>query len=151
MRRIGEKEGLSYSVGSFLSADSFFERGSFGLFAIYAPQNRARVEAALTEELRKTLAEGFSAEEVEAGKKGLLQSRQLARSSDGTVASRLASYLVLGRNFAWEEEQERRLAPLTPKAVPQAPRRHTDPAQLSVVRPGEFHAAPAPPPRPTPP
>ncbi len=55
MRRIREKEGLSYSVGSFLSADSFFERGSFGLFAIYAPQNRARVEAALTEELRKAL------------------------------------------------------------------------------------------------
>src|SRR5207248_1788210 len=65
VRRIREKEGLSYSVGSFLSADSFFERGSFGLFAIYAPQNRARVEAALAEELRKALAEGFSVEEVE--------------------------------------------------------------------------------------
>src|SRR5881275_1820144 len=95
-----------------LSADSFFERGSFGLFAIYAPQNRARVEAALAEELRKALAEGFSVEEVEAGKKGLLQARQLARSSDGTIASRLASYLVLGRTFAWEEEQERRIAAL---------------------------------------
>ena len=61
MQRIREKEGLSYSVGSFLSADSFFERGSFGVFAIYAPQNRARVEAALAEELRNALAAGFSA------------------------------------------------------------------------------------------
>src|SRR5260370_41630009 len=103
MRRSREKEGLSYSVGSFLSADSFFERGSFGLFAIYAPQNRARIEAALAEELRKALAEGFSEEEVEAGKKGLLQARQLARSSDGAVAGRLASYPVLGRPFAREE------------------------------------------------
>src|SRR6266513_1368977 len=73
MRRIREKEGLSYSVGSFLSADSFFQRGSFGVSAIYAPQNRARVEAALSEELRKAFADGFSAEEIEAGKKGLLQ------------------------------------------------------------------------------
>src|SRR3977135_2262347 len=138
MRRIREKEGLSYSVGSFLSADSFFERGSFGVFAIYAPQNRARVEAALAEELRKALAEGFSAEEVAAGKKGLLQSRQLARSSDGTVASRLVSYLVLGRTFAWEEEQERRIAALTPKAVAGALRRYVDPARLSVVKAGDF-------------
>jgi zinc protease len=148
MRRIREKEGLSYSVGSFLSADSFFERGSFGLFAIYAPQNRARVEAALAEELRKALAEGFSAEEVEAGKKGLLQSRQLARSSDGTVASRLASYLVLGRTFAWEEEQERRIAALTPKAVADALRRYVDPARLSVVKAGDFTSVAANPPGP---
>ncbi|HMG59520.1 MAG TPA: pitrilysin family protein, partial [Burkholderiales bacterium] len=138
MRRIREKEGLSYSVGSFLSADSFFERGSFGVFAIYAPQNRARVEAALTEELRKALAGGFSPEEVEAGKKGLLQSRQLARSSDGTVASRLVSYLVLGRTFAWEEEQERRIAAMTPKAVIETLRRYIDPAKLSVVKAGDF-------------
>ena len=138
MRRIREKEGLSYSVGSFLSADSFFERGSFGVFAIYAPQNRARVEAALAEELRKALADGFSEEEVEAGKKGLLQSRQLARSSDGTVASRLASYLVLGRTFAWEEEQERRITAMTPKAVVEALRRHIDPAKLSVIKAGDF-------------
>src|SRR5258708_21633968 len=99
---MGGRGGLSYSVGSFLSADRFLEGGRCGVFAIYAPQNRARVEAALTEELRKALAEGFSAQEVETGKKGLLQSRQLARSSDGTVAGRLASYLVLGRTFAWE-------------------------------------------------
>ncbi len=148
VRRIREKEGLSYSVGSFLSADSFFERGSFGVFAIYAPQNRARVEAALAEELRKALAEGFSAEEVEAGKKGLLQSRQLARSSDGTVASRLVSYLVLGRTFAWEEEQERRIAAMTPKAVAEAMRRYLDPAKLSVVKAGDFTSVAANPPGP---
>src|SRR5712691_2280801 len=147
-RRIREKEGLSYSVGSFLSADSYFERGSFGVFAIYAPQNRARVEAALAEELRKALAEGFSAEEVEAGKKGLLQSRQLARSSDGTVASRLASYLVLGRTFAWEEELERRIAAMTPKAVADALRRYVDPARLSVVKAGDFASVAANPPGP---
>jgi len=148
MRRIREKEGLSYSVGSFLSADSFFERGSFGVFAIYAPQNRARVEAALAEELRKALAEGFGAEEIEAGKKGMLQARQLARSSDGTVASRLASYLVLGRTFAWEEEQERRIAALAPKAVVEALRRHIDPAKLSVVKAGDFASVAANPPGP---
>ena len=138
VRRIREKEGLSYSVGSFISADSFYERGAFGVFAIYAPQNRARVEAAVKEEIGKAFAEGFTAQEIEAGKKGLLQSRQLARSSDASVANRLVSYLVLGRTFAWDEELERRIAALTPQAVVEAMRRRIDPAKLSVIKAGDF-------------
>jgi len=138
VRRIREKEGLSYSVGSFLSADSFDERGVFGIFAIYAPQNRARVEAAVGEELRRALAEGFSAEEVDAGKKGLLQARQLARSNDGALAGRLASYLVLGRSFAWDRQLEERIAALTRQDVLEALRRYLDPAKLSIVKAGDF-------------
>ncbi len=61
-RRVREKEGLSYSVGSFLSADSFSERGSFGVFAIYAPQNRTKVETAIArgtpQGARRRLREG---------------------------------------------------------------------------------------------
>src|SRR5882672_4604966 len=138
MRRIREKEGLSYSVGSFLTADSFYPRGAFGAFAIYAPQNRARVDAALNDEIRKALAEGFTAQEVEAGKKGFLQARQLARSNDATVAGRLVSYLVLGRTFLWDEDVERRVASLTPQAVVEALRRRIDPAKLSIVKAGDF-------------
>ena len=137
-RRIREKEGLSYSVGSFLSADSFSERGSFGVFAIYAPQNRAKVETAIAEEIRKALAEGFSNEEIEAGKKGLLQARQLARSNDENLANRLGSYLVLDRTFSWDEEFEGQIAALTPKSVVEALRRHLDPAKLSTVKAGDF-------------
>ncbi|MGB5081372.1 MAG: pitrilysin family protein [Burkholderiales bacterium] len=143
MRRIREKEGLSYSVGSFLSADSFSERGAFGVYAIYAPQNRAKLEAAIGEELRSALSAGFSPEEIEAGKKGLLQARQLARSNDENLAGRLASYLVLGRTFSWDEELERRIAALTPQAVAAALRRYIDPARLSVFKAGDFSKAAA--------
>ncbi|MGC2519894.1 MAG: pitrilysin family protein [Burkholderiales bacterium] len=137
-RRIREQEGLSYSVGSFLSADSFDERGSFGVYAIYAPQNRAKVEALAGEALRDALAGGFGAEEVEAAKKGVLQARQVARTQDGNLAGRLDSYLVLGRTFAWDEELERRIAALTPKEILDAMRRYIDPAKLSVVKAGDF-------------
>jgi zinc protease len=151
VRRIREKEGLSYSVGSFVSADSFYARGAFGISAIYAPQNRSRVEAALSDEIRKAFADGFTAQEVEAGKKGLLQARQLARSNDSAVAGRLVSYLVLGRTFSWDEDLERKIAALTPEAVKDALRRRIDPAKLSFVKAGDFAkvaAAPAAPARP---
>jgi zinc protease len=149
VRRIREKEGLSYSVGSFLAADSFYPRGSFGVFAIFAPQNRARVEAAVNEEIRSALAEGFTAPELEAGKKGFLQARLLARSNDGAVAGRLASYLVLGRTFAWDEDLERKVAALTPQAVLEAMRRHIDPARLSIVKAGDFASIAAAAPKPS--
>jgi zinc protease len=138
MRRIREKEGLSYSVGSFLSADSYSERTAFGVYAIYAPQNRVQVESAVRDELRKALEEGFSAEEIEAGKKGLLKARQLARTSDEDVAGRLAAYLALDRTFSWDEELERRISALSPQAVLDALRRHVDPARLSVFKAGDF-------------
>ncbi|HEY6239622.1 MAG TPA: insulinase family protein, partial [Burkholderiales bacterium] len=150
MRRIREKEGLSYSVGSFLSADSFFERGSFGTYAIFAPQNRAKVEAAMEEELHKAAAAGFSGREIEAGKKGLLQARQLARSNDENLASRLVSYLVLDRTFLWEEDFERKTASLTPKIVNETLRRYIDPARLSIVKAGDFASVAANPSGPNP-
>ena len=148
MRRVREKEGLSYSVGSFLVADSFDPRGAFGTFAIFAPQNRARVEAAMNEELRRAFTEGFTAQEVEAAKKGFLQARQLARSNDAALAGRLVSYLVLGRTLAWDEELERKVAALTPQAVLEAMRRHIDLAALSVVKAGDFANLAANPPGP---
>lgn len=142
-RRVRETEGLSYSVGSYLVADSFFRRGVFGIYAIYAPQNRARVEAAIGEELRKALAGGFGSDEVEAGKRSLLQARQVARSSDEYLASRLAAYLELGRTFAWDTDLERRIAALTPEQIIAVMRRYIDPAKLSVVKAGDFNGVAA--------
>jgi zinc protease len=139
-RRVREREGLSYGVGSFLSASSFEERGDFGLYAIYAPQNRARVETALREELGRALSDGFTAEEVDAGKKDLLNARKLARTQDGALAGRLLSYLVLGRTFAWDTQLEKRIQSLTPEEVLEALRRHLDPGKLSFVKAGDFSA-----------
>jgi len=137
-RRIREKEGLSYSVGSYITADGFYERGIFGVYAIYAPQNRARVETAVGEEIRRALKDGFGGEEVAAAKKSLLKARQVARSNDETLAARLASYLELDRSFAWDADLERRIAALTPDQVVDALRRYIDPAKLSVVKAGDF-------------
>jgi zinc protease len=140
-RRIREQEGLSYSVSSSLSVSSFEEAGQFAISAIYAPQNRDRLEGIVREELQRALAEGFSDEEVSMGKQGLLQARQLGRNQDGALASRLVSHLHLGRTFAWDERLEERIASLTPAEVNAAARRHLRLEQLSMVRAGDFKSA----------
>ncbi len=138
LRRVREQEGLSYSVGSYVTADSLDEHGVFGVYAIYAPQNRARLESLILAEIRKALAQGFGAAEVETAKRGLLQARKIARTQDEALAGRLSSYLYLGRTFAWDEQLERRVAALTPQEVLAAMRKYLDPARLSIVKAGDF-------------
>jgi zinc protease len=136
--RVREKEGLSYSIHSFLSADALDETGSFGISAIFAPQNRSRVEDAIREEIGRALAQGFSDAEVETAKKGLLEARRIARSQNRSLATRLSNYLFVGRTFAWDVDFEKRIGALDPAAVTAALRRHIDPARVSVVKAGDF-------------
>lgn len=142
-RRIREREGLSYSVSSFLGAGSFEAKGEFGIAAIFAPQNRDRMEVLVKEELQRVLQEGFSEAEVSEGKKGLLQSRHVARTQDGAVAGRLATLLYLGRTLRWDEDQDRRIASLSARDVVEAVRRHIHPDKLSMVWAGDFRSVAA--------
>ncbi|MDX1375840.1 MAG: pitrilysin family protein, partial [Burkholderiales bacterium] len=138
--RIREKEGLSYSVYTWFRAGRRDKVARFNASAIFAPQNRVRVETALNEELARALKDGFSPAEVEAAKSGLLQARRIARTREGVLAGRLAAYLHLGRTFQWDVEFERRIAALTPQQVLAALRAHLDPKQLSVIVAGDFPA-----------
>jgi zinc protease len=138
--RIREKEGLSYSVYSWFRAGRRDKVARFNVSAIFAPQNRTRVETALSEELSRALEHGFTPEEVAAAKNGLLQARRIARTRDGSLAGRLAGYLHLGRTFEWDVAFEARIAALAPGEIQAALRRHLDPARLSLVAAGDFPA-----------
>jgi zinc protease len=106
--------------------------------AIFAPQNKARVERAVREELERALRDGFTEAEVAAAKKGLLESRRLARTQDPQLAARLAHYLHLDRTFQWDIELEARIGALTPGAVRDALRRHVELERLAVTMAGDF-------------
>jgi zinc protease len=139
--RIRDKEGLSYGVGSQLAASPLDDSGAFTTFAIYAPQNAARLESAFREEIAKVLADGFTASEVADAKSGWLQSRQITRSQDASVARMLTAELYLGRTFAWDAELDRKVQALTPEQVLAAMRRHIDPAKMTLVKAGDFDKA----------
>jgi zinc protease len=136
--RVREKEGLSYSTYTTFTSSALDESAAFRVASIFAPQNRARVEHAIREELARAVHEGFSAAEVDAGKRSVLEARRLARSQDRALASRLGHYLFVKRTFAWDLEFEARVAALTPQQVNAALRRHIDPARLSVVVAGDL-------------
>jgi zinc protease len=136
--RVREKEGLSYSTYTSFNSSAFDEAAAFRVSAIFAPQNRSRVERAIREELERAVREGLAAEEIEDGKKALLEARRMGRTQDRALANRLGSYLFAKRTFAWDIEFEQKIAALTPAQVNAALRRHIDPAKLSIIAAGDF-------------
>ncbi len=136
--RIREKEGLSYSIYSTFSASPLDKSANFGVSAIFAPQNRRKVENAVKEEIDQVLQQGYTEAEVTAGKSGILEARKLARTQDRSLLGRLGMYLFANRSFAWDIDFERKIAALTPTEIRDALRRHLDAAKLSVRMAGDF-------------
>ena len=136
--RLRQKEGLSYGVRSNFSASSWEKDATFLSYAIYAPQNAAKLEAAFKEEIAKILDEGFTADEIAPAKQGWLQRRKVSRSQERELASRLASLQHRQRTLAWEAELESRVQALTAEDILKAMRRHIDLKKMSMVKAGDF-------------
>jgi zinc protease len=136
--RIRQKDGLSYGVGSDLSVGSLDRAGAWSAYAIAAPANVARVEAALREELARALKDGFTDAEVAAAKSGIIQRRTQNRSQDGTIASGWINNLYLGRTWQFSREFDEKIAALTTAQVNAALRKYLDPAKVTIVKAGDF-------------
>jgi zinc protease len=141
--RIRVKDGLSYGVGSSLSAKPNEKDGQFQAFAIAAPQNVLKVEAAFKEEMQRALADGFTQKELDDDRTGWLQEQQVNRSEDGSLVRTLTSRDYDGRTMAWDEELATKVSALTPGDIGKAVRRNIDPAQISIVKAGDFKKAAA--------
>jgi zinc protease len=140
--RIRQKDGLSYGVQSIFQASASDSSAQWIGFAIYAPQNRDKLEAAFREELLKAAVEGFTAEEIAKAKEGWISARKGPRAQDGVIARHLGSNLFLGRQFAADEKLEAAVAALTPAELQAVVKRYLDPDALAVVKAGDFRPKP---------
>jgi zinc protease len=136
--RIRQKDGISYGVGSFMNVSSEDRAGRFIGYAIYAPENVAKVEAAFREELERAVRDGLTADELDKARLGWLQNQTVTRADDGALAGDLQGKVYLGRTMAFDAELERRVRALTLDDVNAALRRFLDPARLVVVKAGDF-------------
>lgn len=136
--RIREKEGLSYSVYSYVDWNTVEANSAWVASAIFAPQNLEKVEKALQEEVRKALAQGFTQAELEAGRKGLLNYRRLSRAQDGRLASAWVGNLYLGRTFAESARVDAALESLSLEQVNAALRKYVKPEQFVIGVGGDF-------------
>jgi zinc protease len=137
-KRIREAEGLSYDVRSQIDWFNIDRNSTWQASAIFAPQNRAKVEAAFREELARALKDGFTDKELAEGKASLLSLRQLSRAQDGGVAFALANNLYLDRTFALAAKVDAAIGQLTLEQVNAALRKYVTPDKFVSVFAGDF-------------
>jgi zinc protease len=135
--RVRQRDGLSYGAGSGLNLSSIDRASSFGIGAIGAPQNIAKIEAAIRDELTRAAREGFNQKELDDARNGILQERLLGRSEDGTLAGAWVGNLYLDRSFAFSKQIEDRIRTLTVADLNAAWRKHIDPDRLTVSIAGD--------------
>ena len=136
--RIRQKDGLSYGVGSQFNAGSLDHVGSFLAYAIYAPENAAKLESAFAEEITKVVTEGFTAEEIAAAKSGWSQSRTVNRAQDAGLAGTLNNYLFIDRDLLWDESFEKKVMALTPDQINAAMKKHISLDKINIIKAGDF-------------
>jgi zinc protease len=88
-----------------------------------------------------TVRDGFNAAELAAAKKALRDERIGARSSDSGLLNLISAREQYGRTLAWDDELDAKLQALTLDQVNAAFRRHINPAQVSIVKGGDFKRA----------
>jgi zinc protease len=93
--------------------------------------------------MQRALAGGFTQKELDDDRNGWLQGQQVNRSEDNSLVRMLAARDYDGRTIAWDEELEKKVSALTPGDVAKAVRRNIDPAQISIVKAGDFKKAAA--------
>jgi len=141
-KRIREGEGLSYSVRSTIDWNNLDRNSQWEASAIFAPQNRAKVETGVREEIARALRDGFSAQEVGEAQSSLLNFRRLSRAQDAGLAQALANNLYLGRSFALSAKVDAAIAQLTPEQVNAAFRQYVRPEAFVSAYAGDFKASP---------
>jgi zinc protease len=136
--RIRQKEGLSYGVGSWFTAESLDKAGTFGAYAIYAPENLKKLEAAFKEEMAVILKDGITQKELDEAKTSIKQARVITRSNDKQLVGKLNAYLFLNRTMQWDINYEAQIMKLSVEDVNKALKKAINLDKISLFKGGDF-------------
>jgi zinc protease len=138
VERLRQKDGLSYGAGSQLQISSFEPNTQITLYALFAPQNRDKVQAGVSQEMERLVRDGITEAELVDAQKSLQQQRQTARAQDAILAGLQLHHARAQRTMAFDTESDRQLAALTLAEVNTVLRKTVEPAKLLHVYAGDF-------------
>jgi zinc protease len=141
--RVRQQEGLSYGVRSGLSPRPKDDRVDLTLYAITNPSNKDKLLKVIREEIDRILADGVTAEELEAAKQSYLQAARISRTGDPALASMLMMSTFTNRTMAAVAEHEQQIRDATVEDVNAALRKYIDPDGIVTVVAGDFANNPA--------
>ncbi|MBM3415158.1 MAG: insulinase family protein [Bacteroidetes bacterium] len=137
-QRLRENEGMSYGAGTFMSTNYRYDVTNWGVYAMFNPLYKGRLDSALHQEVDKALTGGFTKDELEKSKSAWLEGNKTSLGMNNFLASQLRWYLWDNRDLTDFTLFENKIKALTPEAVNAAMRKYFDKSKLVMVYSGDF-------------
>jgi zinc protease len=137
-QRLREKEGMSYGAGSYMDARYKEEQGSWGLYAIFNPLVKNRLDSALNDEISKALSTGFTQDELTRSVKSTMETRKTLLGLDNYLSYQLINYMEDGRDLSDFTDFEDKMKALNLNQVNAAMKKYFDKSKLVLVYAGDF-------------
>ncbi|MBY0481643.1 MAG: insulinase family protein [Chitinophagaceae bacterium] len=138
-KRLRENEGMSYGAGSFFQGNAIDKASQWGVYAIFNPIYKNRLDSALKQEITKAIDKGFTEEELKKSTDSWLQGRKISLGVDAQLANLLESYQYINRDLGWYTDFEKKVTSLKLSEVNQALVKYIKPEKLVLVYGGDFN------------
>lgn len=139
--RLRQKDGVSYGAGAGFGADSNKEdeNSQLYVYAIYNPDNLAKVKLGFEEEIQRFIDGGITEEELANAKNGWIQGENVSRAKDNELTTIINNNIYYHRDMTFQKEMEERIKNLTVADVNAAIVKYLKPFdQWTVVHAGDF-------------
>ncbi len=136
--RVREKEGLSYDVFSILRVPTYSSNAMWSFGFIANPQNAAKAEASLRDELKQLANGALTEDEFQAQRKSMLDQRLVRRGADAALAAELTGLTDAERTIAYVQELESKIAVLKKADFDAVLKKYVDLAAMSSFIAGDF-------------
>ncbi|MEP6926495.1 MAG: pitrilysin family protein [Ginsengibacter sp.] len=136
--RLRESEGMSYGAGSYLNANYKYAASSWGVYAIFNPLYKNKLDSALHDEISKVLKSGFREDEFKKSVPGWLQQRKTLLGIDQFITFQLALFLSQGKDLSFFTDYDNKVKNLSLEQVNTALRKYISPDKITLIYAGDF-------------
>lgn len=113
--RLRQQDGVSYGAGGQIrvDGDKNDKNSSMLVYAIYAPENAAKVQTGFKEEIERFIKDGITEEELKVAVTSWVQGENVSRAKDNELSSLINNNLYYDRDMAFYKAVEGKITSLT--------------------------------------
>ncbi len=113
--RLRQKDGVSYGAGGYVGVDSNpkDKNSSITVYAIYAPENAAKVQRGFSEEIERFIKDGITEDELKVAVNSWVQGENVSRAKDNELSSTINNNLYYDRDMMFYKNIEDKVTRLT--------------------------------------
>ncbi len=117
--RLRQKDGVSYGAGGRVSVDPDPEnkKSSIMVYAIYAPENDAKVQLGFKEEIAHFIKDGITEDELNTAVTNWVQDKNVSRAKDDELSTLINNNLYYDRDLSFQKNIENNITALTVEDV----------------------------------